>query len=367
MPDYQASPELLTIYLEDARSHLEALDHCLLNLERDGLDPAVVATVLGPLHTLKGNSGMMGFGAIKEYVHRLEDVFSQIADGGIVLTPAHFDQLFAGASALREAVEQACARPGETRDLGPEKEVLDLLLRQAESDSAAARHVVASASPVRPAAHVWVEIGTPVAFWARAEARRIFSMTGVTPAVSVAHLMMAALTPLSPMPCVMSRTNSSATASTPWPLKYRWGIHQTPVATITWTRERRATSRIRPMSRPRSTVVRSTIARMPRAWRSAIFPSAIARIPARSQRCGQFSCTPGERVTMCSCISVAPSSEVAIEPSAVSTVVVMAISSRLRASSRHRAQEALDLGLVVVVVDARAHEGVEPARGQIQA
>ena len=74
-------------------------------------------------------------------------------------------------------------------------------------------------SPVRPAAQVCVEIGTPVAFWARAEARRMLSITGVTPAVSVAHLMMAAFTPLAPMPCVMSRMNSSATASTPWALK----------------------------------------------------------------------------------------------------------------------------------------------------
>lgn len=34
---------------------------------------------------------------------------------------------------------------------------------------------------VRPAAHVCVEMGTPVAFWARAPARRMFSITGVTP------------------------------------------------------------------------------------------------------------------------------------------------------------------------------------------
>ena len=74
-------------------------------------------------------------------------------------------------------------------------------------------------SPARPAAQVCVEIGTPVAFCARAEARRMFSITGVTPAVSVAHLMMAAFTPLSPMPCVMSRMNRSATWSTPCTLK----------------------------------------------------------------------------------------------------------------------------------------------------
>jgi two-component system chemotaxis sensor kinase CheA len=152
MSDFQVSPELLTIYLEDARSHLEALDHCLLTLEREGLDPAVVSGLVGPLHTLKGNSGMMGFSAIKEYVHRLEDVFAQIADGGVKLTPAAFDLLFAGASALRDAIERACSRPGEALDLAAEKAALEGLLRQGHADAAAARVAVASAPP--PAAAV---------------------------------------------------------------------------------------------------------------------------------------------------------------------------------------------------------------------
>ena len=150
MSDFQASPELLTIYLEDARSHLEALDHCLLALEREGLDLSVVASVVGPLHTLKGNSGMMGFAAIKEYVHRLEDVFALIAEGGLRLTPTAFDQLFHGASALRDAVERACARRGETRDLAPEKAVLENLLRQ-DAGSAPAR-AAAEPAPAAPTA-----------------------------------------------------------------------------------------------------------------------------------------------------------------------------------------------------------------------
>ena len=107
MSDFQVSSELLSIYLEDARGHLEALDHCLLSLERDGLDPGVVSEVLGPLHTLKGNSGMLGFTGIKNYVHRLEDVFAQIAEGVVVLKPSVFDGHFAGASALRDAVERS--------------------------------------------------------------------------------------------------------------------------------------------------------------------------------------------------------------------------------------------------------------------
>lgn len=139
MSEFQASQALLNIYIEDARGHLEALDHCLLALEREGLDSEVIAAVLGPLHTLKGNSGMMGFSAIKDYVHRLEDVFARMSDGGLLLVPSVFDRLFTGASALRDAVEQAVRSEAEVRDLIPEKALLGLLLAEGHR-----------APPVRP-------------------------------------------------------------------------------------------------------------------------------------------------------------------------------------------------------------------------
>jgi two-component system, chemotaxis family, sensor kinase CheA len=128
--DFQISPELLNIYLEDARAHLEALDHALLALEREGLDPQVVAGILGPLHTLKGNSGMMGFAGIKDYVHRLEDVFVRIGQGTVALSRPLFDRLFAGASALRDAVEQACRQRAEVRHLENDKRILEGILKE---------------------------------------------------------------------------------------------------------------------------------------------------------------------------------------------------------------------------------------------
>jgi two-component system, chemotaxis family, sensor kinase CheA len=128
MSDSQVPEDLLSIYLEDARRHLETLDHCLLGLEREGIDQTLIQEVLGPLHTLKGNSGMMGFSGIKDYVHRLEDVFARIARGDLALDPAAFDRLFAGASALRDAVEQAGEARAEVRGLAPEKAELDEML-----------------------------------------------------------------------------------------------------------------------------------------------------------------------------------------------------------------------------------------------
>jgi two-component system chemotaxis sensor kinase CheA len=138
MSEFQVSAELLGIYLEDARSHLEALDHCLLTLEREGLDAGVVSAVLGPLHTLKGNSGMIGFSSIKEYVHKLEDVMARIGEASLELEPSVFDRLFEGAAALRDAVERAAEAQAEVRGLAPEIQSLEALMAPAPAATATA-------------------------------------------------------------------------------------------------------------------------------------------------------------------------------------------------------------------------------------
>ena len=65
------------------------------------------------------------------------------------------------------------------------------------------------------AALVWVVIGTPVWRWVWAQARRTRSTSGVTPGMSVAHLITPALTPVPAIPSTMSRTNMSTIGSLP--------------------------------------------------------------------------------------------------------------------------------------------------------
>jgi two-component system chemotaxis sensor kinase CheA len=183
MSDFQVSPELLAIYLEDARQHLESLDHCLLALEREGADPDAVTAVLGPLHTLKGNSGMIGFAGIKDYIHRLEDVFARVQDGTLVLEAAAFDRLFTGATALRDAIEHASREGVEVRDLAPERTELERLLAGTAGEPAPPRPIGAlvpalatppGAPPAgvpAPAAPAAAAPATPRAAVARADAR----------------------------------------------------------------------------------------------------------------------------------------------------------------------------------------------------
>lgn len=141
--EFEVSAELVGIYLEDAREHLAVLDDVLLRLERSGPDPELTTSLLGPLHTLKGNSGMIGFNGIKDYVHRLEDAFTRVRDGSLTLEPAVLQPLFEGASALREAIEAAAAAGREGRDLGAEGAVLASLL--------AAGDAAPSPAPAAPA------------------------------------------------------------------------------------------------------------------------------------------------------------------------------------------------------------------------
>jgi two-component system chemotaxis sensor kinase CheA len=142
--EFEVSAELVGIYREDAREHLALLDAALLRLEREGHDPEVAASLLGPLHTLKGNSGMIGFTGVKDYVHRLEEVFGRARDGALVLDASALDRLLQGATALRQAVESSCAAGREVSDLAAEKAALVALV---ESASAAPERPEPAAAP----------------------------------------------------------------------------------------------------------------------------------------------------------------------------------------------------------------------------
>ncbi len=64
--------ELLNEYIEEALSHIQTVDAVLLGLEREGFREELIQTAMRALHTLKGNSGMMGFDSLKEYIHEIE-------------------------------------------------------------------------------------------------------------------------------------------------------------------------------------------------------------------------------------------------------------------------------------------------------
>lgn len=108
---------LVEEFRDEARDQLDRVDSGLLELEREGtLGEDTRSAFLRTLHTLKGNAGMLGLSPIRDFVHAMENALKSAPGEG---SEPMVERLFAGAAALRAAVE-AAGRERETeafRDL----------------------------------------------------------------------------------------------------------------------------------------------------------------------------------------------------------------------------------------------------------
>lgn len=153
MGDTIDTSSLLRDYIDDACKHVDTLENALLEIERDfetvGLNQELVTDLLGSLHTLKGNSGMMGFVTVQKFVHQLEGVFKRLIDGPALLNKSLMNALFESATILKTAIEQIGTNPQP--DLSQETAFLESLAverRVGGQSSAGRRRRDASESPV---------------------------------------------------------------------------------------------------------------------------------------------------------------------------------------------------------------------------
>lgn len=120
---------LITEFLDDANGHLESVETALLELEKrwqgGSYDEALVTLLLGSLHTLKGNSGMMGFTPVQQYVHTLESAFKLVQEGIVPLSSIVFETFYAAVSALRAKLSLLAGDPGASLDFSDELVALD--------------------------------------------------------------------------------------------------------------------------------------------------------------------------------------------------------------------------------------------------
>jgi two-component system chemotaxis sensor kinase CheA len=123
---------LLEDFLEDATGLADAAETALLQLEKIAdageLDKGMVTLLLGHLHTLKGNSGMMGFAQVQRFIHKWESVLKLIAEGTLPLTADTFEAFFAMVNTLRDSLGKLAVNPAEHLDFGDELMLLESLV-----------------------------------------------------------------------------------------------------------------------------------------------------------------------------------------------------------------------------------------------
>ena len=136
-------PELLEVFVEEAREEVEKISRFFPEWERNVSDLESLRTVRRSFHTLKGSGRMVGAGELAEFAWSIENLLNRILDGTLERSPAV-------ASTLREAVAVA---PLLVEHLagGPAVPVdVPALVARAHA-LAAGQHDVAAASGLFPA------------------------------------------------------------------------------------------------------------------------------------------------------------------------------------------------------------------------
>ncbi|HST57949.1 MAG TPA: Hpt domain-containing protein, partial [Longimicrobium sp.] len=135
------------LFLSESREHVSAINHLLLTLESDPRSTEAVEGLFRAVHTIKGMSATMGYRAVADLAHEMEDVLDRVRVGRLTSTPELVDVLFAGCDALEQSIEVAVEDGDDEGTVAPVVARLRALAggTEAPSDSAGAPAPAASA------------------------------------------------------------------------------------------------------------------------------------------------------------------------------------------------------------------------------
>lgn len=105
LPDDYLLPELdaevFSYFAPEAQEYLETLETALLRLDKDPTNADTIQLLFRTAHTLKGSAFTVGFTAIGDLTHHLEDLMGAVRDGRMTLTPGMADAIFKSVDVVR--------------------------------------------------------------------------------------------------------------------------------------------------------------------------------------------------------------------------------------------------------------------------
>ncbi len=102
----QIDPELLELFIEEAKDEVTAINRLLPKWQADTADVDSLITVRRSFHTLKGSGRMVGAERIGEYCWHIEDLLNRVINRTLSLTPAMVAFVSEAAAAVPELIEQ---------------------------------------------------------------------------------------------------------------------------------------------------------------------------------------------------------------------------------------------------------------------
>lgn len=95
----------LGVFLDEVEEQLQILDTEILQLEKDANNIETIQNIFRAAHTLKGSSAAMGFDKMKEATHHLENIFEQIRQRKLAVTPELITVIFNSIDLIKQLKE----------------------------------------------------------------------------------------------------------------------------------------------------------------------------------------------------------------------------------------------------------------------
>jgi two-component system chemotaxis sensor kinase CheA len=97
--------QYLSMFIDESKDHLQALNENMLNLESNPQDISIVQVIFRSAHTLKGMSATMGFEDLASLTHEMENVLDLVRNSKLQMNSFIFDCIFKSIDSLETMVE----------------------------------------------------------------------------------------------------------------------------------------------------------------------------------------------------------------------------------------------------------------------
>ena len=111
----QLDPEVLGYFTPEAQAYLESLEATLLQLDKDTQNRDLVSQLFRTAHTLKGSAYTVGFQAIGDLIHHVEDFIGAVRGGRLSLLSGQTDVVLLAVDVVRVLIQRDPSRIHETR------------------------------------------------------------------------------------------------------------------------------------------------------------------------------------------------------------------------------------------------------------
>ncbi len=146
---FNATPEELGVFLEEAEEQLQLLDQDILVLEKEGANPDLLQEVFRAAHTLKGSSAAIGHERMASLTHIMESILDCLRKGQLDTSTTMIDLLLQSLDVLRILKEEVIT----LEDSGIDPSSLVVAMRRFLAENMASSPILQPAAPPIPTAN----------------------------------------------------------------------------------------------------------------------------------------------------------------------------------------------------------------------